>query len=94
MRLGRTRVIPVAAILVASLVAGLPSSASAQEIMKRGFRALDTSTLMEPRVPSPKGFARGWPRKIRDALILNLGSSVMVSFDSPSSGRLTWQNHR
>ena len=52
MQLGRTRAIPVAAILVASLVAGLPSSASAQEIMKRGFRALDTSTLMEPRVPS------------------------------------------
>jgi len=57
MQLRGTRVIPAAAILAASFVGGLPKSASAQEIMKRGFIAIDTSTRMEPRV-RPTQFLR------------------------------------
>jgi hypothetical protein len=50
MQLRGTGVIPAAVILVAALVAGLPGSASAQEVMKRGFTAIRTSTPMGQRV--------------------------------------------
>jgi len=51
----RTAVIPAAAILVVSFVGGLPTTASAQEIMKRGFTAIDTSARMGPH-PRPTQF--------------------------------------
>lgn len=50
MQLRGTRAIPAAAILVVSFVGGLPKSASAQEIMKRGFSEIDNSTRVDPRV--------------------------------------------
>ena len=55
-----------------------------------GFSLLGTPTLPGHQ----SGFWACNPCRGSDALILNLGSSVMGSFDSPSSGRLTWQNHR
>ena len=89
MQLRGNRVIPAAAILVVSLVAGLPRSASAQEIMKRGFTAIDTSTRMEPRVgqtrflPStsmtfkqPVGFRQARPQRNSH---VSLGARITVA---------------